>query len=72
MEALKSDQHEVIKMNLFQVQVCSLGTEEEALDWVRGASPAGTSNNWQRIEEAAFRPAGCSNGKGRVHYMFNC
>lgn len=72
MEAIKNEFHEVTRCGIFDCQVCSSGTEDEALDWVRSANPAGTTNNWQKSDEESRRPVPCANGNGRTHYLFIC
>jgi hypothetical protein len=66
------EQHEVLKYNLFCIQVCSEGSEKEALEWVKRASSAGTRNNWQKSEEDEHKPITCANDKNRTHYVFIC
>ncbi len=68
----KTEEHQVTKMSLFDIQVCSTGTEDEALAWVRDACPAGTSRNWQKQEDPNLAPIACANGNGRKHYVYNC
>jgi hypothetical protein len=57
-------------MGIFEIQVCSLASEEDALAWVRGACAAGTTKNWQKTDEEAYKPVACANGGGRTHYVF--
>jgi len=64
--------HEVTWWKLLQCQVCSYGTWEEALDWVRATMPAGTAKNWQKDDRPKAAPVACSKGGGRTHYMFMC
>ncbi len=59
-------------MLLCYQRVCSDGTEQETLDWLRTTSPAGTSNNWQICNEANKRPVPCADNPNRTHYMFTC
>ncbi len=66
----KTELHAVTRMSLFDIQVCSLASEEDALAWVRGACPAGTSKNWQKSDEEDHKPVACADGGGRTHYMF--
>jgi len=65
--------HEVVGQRLLGIIVCSSGTEDEALDWVRVHSPAGTMNNWAKVEDPAEnqRPLPCADGKG-THFFFIC
>lgn len=68
-----SDEHELIHMDILNARVCSSGTWDEALDWLRATHPAGTSNNWSKknwLEDA--KPLACASGNGRTHYMFSC
>ncbi len=58
--------------NIFQAQVCSEGTWDEAEAWLREASPAGTSNNWCKAQEVQYKPVQCSDFADRTHYMFEC
>jgi hypothetical protein len=66
----KTELHAVTKMNIFQIQVCSLASEDDALAWVRQACPAGTSGNWQKQQDPGFEPVACADDGGRTHYMF--
>jgi hypothetical protein len=70
---LPSDERNaVLKYNLFCVQVCSFGTEDEALEWVRAAMPAGTSQNWMKSANPEHKGVDCANTTGRTHYLFQC
>ena len=65
--------NEIIYMDLLNVRVCSEGTWDEALEWLRSTNPAGTSNNWEKkTEPKEALPVACVNGKGRTHYTFIC
>lgn len=67
--------HVVTRVGIVNCQVCSTGTQEEALEWVRTNEPAGTQNNWQAIDYGAqpeMAPVRCDKNNGRVHYMFVC
>lgn len=64
--------HEITGMGIFNIQVCSEGTEDEALEWVRKNSPAGTTNNWQKQDNEKLKPADCPETGGRKHYLFVC
>ncbi len=66
------DRNAVLKYNLFCAQVCSFGTEDEALEWVKTAMPAGTTGNWQKSTNPDHKPVDCANTTGRTHYMFQC
>lgn len=66
----KTELHAVTKIGIFEVQVCSLASEDDALAWVRGACPAGTRNNWQKTDEKKYRPVPCAETVGRIHYIF--
>ncbi len=72
MEAIKDANSEVMKMDILNIWVCSFLTEDEALAWVQEASPAGTTNNWQKTEKEHQRPVKCSDGGGKTHYQFQC
>ena len=65
--------NEVAKQYLLGIIVCSSGTEDEALEWVRSYSPAGTTNNWCKIDNPKQNelPIKCGEGKG-THYLFVC
>jgi len=43
---IKDENCEILWSSLLTIQVCSLLSEEETLEWLRINSPAGTSNNW--------------------------
>lgn len=66
------NQHILTQNKLLCAQVCSEGSEEEALDWLRRENPAGTSNNWQHSNEEGHAPAKCEKYPERTHYMFIC
>jgi hypothetical protein len=64
--------HILTKNGIINAQVCSAGTYDEALEFIRGTNPAGTQNNWQKNEEGNFAPVKCADDKERTHYMFIC
>lgn len=66
----KSELHQVTKIGIFDVQVFSLASEDDALAWVRSSCPAGTSNNWQKQQDPNLAPVACADGGGRMHYVF--
>ena len=68
----KSPHHELTRMNILQAQVCSDGTWDEALEWLRKTNPAGTENNWQKDERACVAPVVCGSNPNRKHYVFDC
>lgn len=70
MEKVSNDKHELTKVGIFDCQVCSSGTYDEALEWIRTASPAGTTGNWKKTDEPRYAPVACANGGGRTHYIF--
>lgn len=57
---------------IFQCQVCSTKSWDEALDWLQRNSPAGTTGNWQKDEREEVKPVPCGDIPGRTHYVFNC
>jgi len=65
--------HELIYIDIFNARVCSDGTWDEALEWLRLNNPAGTSDNWQKKDNLPQAlPVVCANNPGRTHYMFVC
>ena len=64
--------HILTKMTLLNAQVCSEGTWDEALEWIRSENPAGTTSNWVKDESEEMKPVKCDNYEGRTHYIFNC
>lgn len=64
--------HVITFVKLLNAQVCSRGTWDEALDFIQRASPAGTSNNWQKDERPEVAPVACLDMPGRTHYIFTC
>lgn len=66
------EQHELVKVGLIDARVCSAGTYDEALEWIRTTNPAGTENNWGKNAEGAFAPVACADDKTRTHFMFIC
>lgn len=68
---------EVIYQDFLNCRVCSNGSWDETLEWVRKNCPAGTENNWQKKEGILdagknAAPVECGNGNGMMHYMFIC
>lgn len=62
-----------IYQDTFNARVCSSGTWDDALEWVRLHHPAGTSNNWQKkTEPESAMPVICANDPKKKHYMFIC
>lgn len=67
------DEHELIYHDMLNARVCSTGTWDEALEWVRRRYPAGTSHNWQKkTEPEAALPIQCDDDPEKTHYMFIC
>ena len=66
------EKHILTKNKLVDAQVCSEGTYDEALEWIRTENPAGTHNNWQMNREEKFAPVKCEKYPERTHYMFVC
>lgn len=66
------DKHIITHVGIVDAQVCSAGTYEEALSFIRSSHPAGTQNNWQKNEDGNFAPIACNDNPKRTHYMFNC
>lgn len=62
----------VTKIGFINIQVCSTQSLEEALDWVRRDSPAGTQNNWQVDDRKEVAPVKCAEYPERTHYVFTC
>lgn len=65
-------QYELIYEDIFNARVCSTGTWDEALEWLRVHHPAGTFNNWSKKEAENCAPVACSNDATKKHYMFWC
>ena len=66
------EDHILTYNGLLQAQVCSTGTWDEALAWLRATNPSGTTNNWAKHEGETFAPVLCDEHPGRTHYMFEC
>jgi len=66
---IKDDKNMVTRMGLFNIQVCSELTKDEALEWVREMSPSETYNNWQKGDS---KPVQCLKMKNRKHYVYVC
>ena len=69
-----SHDYEVIKVGIFNLQVCSNCPPEEvdSLEMaVREFDPAGTTGNWHIEKEGKLAPVICENGD-RWHYVFSC
>lgn len=64
---------ELTRYNLLYAQVCSDGTWDETLEWIRRENPAGTENNWSKDESPAGAAVPCANNPTtHKHYMFEC
>ncbi len=68
----KNEKDEVTCWSLFNAQVCSKGTWDEALDFIRAEMPAGTSGNWFKSESPNHAPVKCHDHSDRQHFMFVC
>lgn len=66
------EKHIITKAGIFDAQVCSTGTYDEALSFLRVYNPSGTENGWQKNEEGDFAPIKCASHPERTHYMFIC
>ncbi len=66
------DKHEVARRGILNIQVCSSGTIEEALEWVRNEEPAGTTANWGIDDDPRVAPVQCDDHADRKHYVFVC
>jgi hypothetical protein len=66
------DKHILLVNSLLDARVCSEGTYDEALEWIRRVNPAGTQNNWDKHEDGTFAPIKCADNPERTHYMFSC
>lgn len=68
-----SEPHVITLWRFLHAQVCSTGTWDEALDFIRERMPAGTSGNWFKAdEEPHHAPVACEKYPERTHYMFIC
>ena len=65
------ERHILTKSGIMDAQVCSEGTYDEALAFIRTTNPAGTTNNWSKNEGGAFAPIPCADNPKRTHYMFS-
>jgi hypothetical protein len=59
-------------IGMLSAQVCSEGTWDEALAWIRRYNPAGTSNNWCKDTREEVKPVPCEKYPERTHYLFTC
>ena len=66
------EKHFITRVSILNSQVCSEGTIQEALDFLRVTSPAGTQNNWQIDERPEVAPVKCEAYPERTHYIFDC
>lgn len=64
--------HVLLRNGILNAQVCSCGTWDEALEWIRVDNPAGTSGNWFKDERPEVAPVKCADDPSRTHYMFVC
>ncbi len=67
------EKHIINGMAVLNCQVCSEGTEQEALDWINITNPPGTTRNeWVTSNEKGSKPIQCEKYKERKHYIFFC
>lgn len=66
------EKHILTHNGIVDAQVCSIGTYDEALDFILATNPAGTTHNWQKHDRGAFAPIACAAHPERTHYMFAC
>lgn len=64
--------HIIIKVGIFDARVCSVGSYDEALEFIQRKSPARTMNNWQKHDDGPYAPVKCETHPERTHYMFQC
>jgi hypothetical protein len=64
--------HVITFEKILNIQVCSAGTQEEALHWLRTEREAGTQNNWQIDKRECVAPVKCLEDPTRTHYIFTC
>jgi len=73
MDSTKNEHHQLIYSDILNARVCSDGTWNEALEWLRATNPAGTQNNWQKKDGLPQAlPVKCADNPARAHYMFIC
>ena len=66
------EKHILTQNSILNAQVCSAGTIQEALDFIRYTNPAGTQNNWGIDERPEVAPVKCAEYPERTHYIFDC
>jgi len=64
------NRHTVIKQSKSRCIVCSVGTIEEAKEWVRANHPSDTSGNWVIDADPACAPVLYSALVDHEHYIF--
>jgi hypothetical protein len=69
---MNMEKHILTINGILNAQVCSDGTWDEALEWIRTTNPAGTSNNWVKDERPEVAPVTCESYPERTHYIFTC
>lgn len=62
--------HLPVRETIFFIQVCSRGSEDEALACLRSDNPAGTRNNWIKSDDTQHKPVQCADYPNRKHYVF--
>jgi hypothetical protein len=62
---------EVLRMSIFDLQVCSRLAVDEVEEAVNKHFPPGTELGWRVDREGPRGPVECGNG-GATHYMFSC
>jgi hypothetical protein len=66
------EKHVLTRMGIFNCQVCSAGSIQEALEWLQYNHPAGTQNNWKIDDRDCVKPVKCNSDDKRKHYVFTC
>lgn len=64
--------HIITHVSILNMQVCSTGTIDEALEFAQREHEAGTQNNWQKSEKPELAPVTCLDHADRTHYVFVC
>lgn len=63
---------ELLKNGVLCAQVCSDGSYDETLEWIRKNNPAGTENNWGKAYRDGQEPVKCADNPEHTHFIFSC
>lgn len=62
--------HSILQERLYNVCVCSSGSINDALEWLRTTHESGTKGNWVIDTRPCVSPVKCNLDENKMHYVF--